>query len=405
MSHSSRPHWLTSKFLVDGFTLLEAAVVIAILSILSSIALPNAFRILAFNNVDEAKSLLNAAAADCLQRSRLNKDNQDTIDGEILANQRLSTIGYKINEEAKNCSYLELLPTSEEDEIRFPIGFSVSAGKLSKFATPTSTDAASKSSCESWAGVNCKEDQALKELIAYRKEIDAAKKACTDAFTTNTAGEDTDGPFFYWNSNATSGCPTRPPKVVSSTCTTNGCNKKTYFFEGENLRTDDPTAYDKAREAKFGAECIQWQAQQRANKTDNPRGEYTTYSSCLNGTQKFWFCDGENLGNNLNDADALKAMNNCLDAKKEASCEAARNNKIAESGKGNFNGEYTPEKGAPGLCSTTIWLCEGQTYTSPTSFRDSTCGTPPQPKCIPFSGNPWYCPYLPNESDCKKFCL
>ena len=384
----------------NAFSLIELIVVLAGLGILSSLAIPNVIRLLDFNNIDEAKALLNTAAADCLQKSRLNDpDKKDTIDEEILADTKLNTIGYKINEDANNCSYLELAPLSEDDEIRYPIGFSVSEGKLSKFATPTSTDAASRSSCDNWAGINCKEDQALKELISYRKEIEAAEKTCTDAFRSNTAGADTDGAFLYWNPNATSGCPTRPPKIVSDTCTTNGCNKKTYFFEGENLRTDDPTAYDKAREAKFGAECIQWQAQQRTNKTDNPRGEYTTYASCLNGTQKFWFCNGENLGSSLDDSAAAEAMNSCLDENKSTDCEVSHNDKTAASAKGNFNGEYTPEKGGPGICSETVWLCKGSKLQSEAAYEDSACKPqpPPPPKCV----KPWFCQYVPNDQACR----
>ena len=40
----------------NGFTLLELIVVLAGLSILSSLAIPNVARIFDFNNIDEAKS-------------------------------------------------------------------------------------------------------------------------------------------------------------------------------------------------------------------------------------------------------------------------------------------------------------------------------------------------------------
>ena len=53
-----------------GFTLLELIVVLAGLGILSSLAIPNVIKYLDYAKVDEAKSLLDSAAADCLQGLR-----------------------------------------------------------------------------------------------------------------------------------------------------------------------------------------------------------------------------------------------------------------------------------------------------------------------------------------------
>ena len=80
-----------------GFSILELAVVVAVLGILSSIALPNIKNFFDYNNVDELKALMNTAAADCLQKNRVsNKDNQP-IDDAILSDAKLSTLGYRIN--------------------------------------------------------------------------------------------------------------------------------------------------------------------------------------------------------------------------------------------------------------------------------------------------------------------
>ena len=54
----------------DGFSLIELAVVMAGLTILSSFAIPNVIKYFDYASVDEAKSLLNTAAADCLQNLR-----------------------------------------------------------------------------------------------------------------------------------------------------------------------------------------------------------------------------------------------------------------------------------------------------------------------------------------------
>ena len=158
--------------------------VIAGLSILSSLAIPNFTRILDFNSIDEAKSILNAVAADCLQSARLSSEsNAQEIDPNILSNKRLTSIGYDINTSAKDCSYLELVPTNSNDSLRYPIGFSITRGKVTKFATPTSSDKGSISSCEGWAGDNCKQNEELKALVAYNKEINDAKKSCEDDYS------------------------------------------------------------------------------------------------------------------------------------------------------------------------------------------------------------------------------
>ena len=132
----------------SGFTLLELIVVLAGLSILTSLAIPNIARIFDFNNIDEAKALLNTAAADCLQKSRLDSSNKEKIDSNILSDKKLSSIGYKIDPGANNCSYFQLTPTNSEDELRFPIGFAITNSRVTKIAKPNTSDQGSLNSCE-----------------------------------------------------------------------------------------------------------------------------------------------------------------------------------------------------------------------------------------------------------------
>ena len=83
----------------EGFSLLEIAVVLAVLSLLSSIAIPNILKIGKDSNLSEAQALLNSAAADCLQSARngltLTSISPST---NIISNSKLSGIGYKIKE-------------------------------------------------------------------------------------------------------------------------------------------------------------------------------------------------------------------------------------------------------------------------------------------------------------------
>ena len=110
-----------------GFSLLELTVVVVVLGILSSVTLPRIGSFLAFADVDTAKALLNSAAADCLQKSRTNNNNSGEIDPTIISDDKARQLGFKIDKgnNADTCSDFQLTPKDEEDNIRFPIGFSV----------------------------------------------------------------------------------------------------------------------------------------------------------------------------------------------------------------------------------------------------------------------------------------
>ena len=85
----------------EGFSLLEVAVVIAVISILSSFAIPNVLRIGKDSDISEAQALLNNAAADCLQSYRNGEDMSETSPNEIIiSDERLSPINYRIRIES-----------------------------------------------------------------------------------------------------------------------------------------------------------------------------------------------------------------------------------------------------------------------------------------------------------------
>ena len=410
-----------------GYTLIEVVVTVVVLGTLAGISVPRIGNMIAFSRIDEAKAVLNTAAADCLQKSRLNEDDKDLIDDAIISDIRVNPIGFKIDKSnnADKCSYFQLLPTDEDDNIRFPIGFSVSDGALSKFANPTSTDKGSIKSCETWAGVNCKQDESLKKLVAWKNQIAANKKTCEENYT-KWLTEDNTTPFQFqrWNPNAESGCPSRPPKDGSesyktSTCTTNGCNREVFGLDGEfvGFTKED---YDRALEEKYGKACTEWvAAKEQAGFTNNTTKLAPERKVPECGAQEFWFFKGEDQGTKekfmetacnawveeksiesppyTNDptskpvkttvcgdrelwfVDGIDYKNKAafdsrLLEKASEKCEADRE-KARQSG---FEGKWGPKEG-PGVCTEESYICEKRIVDEFDYFR--SCGATPPSKC------------------------
>ena len=387
-----------------GFSILELTVVVVVLGILSSIALPRIGNALAAAEIDAAKALLNSAAADCLQNSRLNAQDRDLIDETIVSDKQLNTLGFQIDtaNDANRCSYFQITPTNDNDNIRYPFGFSVSDGSLSKFANPTSTDKGSIRSCERWAGVNCKQDQSLKTLIDWKNNIAAAKQTCENNYTTWLTEKNTQ-PREYkrWNPNASAGCPAKPPKdgstsyKTSPSCTTDGCNLTVYGLDGEFVGFTE-SDYDRALEAKYGKACTEWvERNKQANYTNDPQNQPAKLKEC--GSQEFWFYRGVDVGsrdefNKRICSDNLeiekmtagqRTVQGCgsqtyyfCDNKikesekdyKECSCEVDKYNRAQAGNNGKFS---TTEQGANG-CGD-FWICNQEILNDEASFNNK-CG-------------------------------
>ena len=383
-----------------GFSLLELTVVVVVLGILSSVALPRIGSFLAYADVDTAKALLNTAAADCLQNSRLKEDDKDVIDDAIISDDNINPAGFTIDKanNADKCSYFQLIPTNEDDNIRFPIGFSVIDGSLSKFANPTSTDKGSINACKRWAGTSCKQDASLKKLVDWKNSIAAEKANCEAEYTKWLQGGTTPLESKRWNPNAEAGCPSRPPKDGSesyktSTCTTNGCNRTVYGLDGEfvGFTRDD---YDRALEKKYGKACKEWNDNKRRTKyTNNPQDRPQELNPQC-GSQEFWFYKGLDVGtreefdkricsDNLErekQTPGMRTVQGCGNqiyyfcentikeserVYKECSCKAEKYTKAQEGNNGKFK---TTETGAKG-CGD-FWICDREIIDDENSYNN-----------------------------------
>ena len=412
------------------------------LGILSSLAIPNAIKYLDYARVDEAKSLLNSAAADCLQGLRRKGSDRLTqeVNQNILSYERLETTGYKFQDPktTNNCGNTLITAISLEDKTRMPdLGFTITGeGELTKLAVDTGSE--TSFAAKSWAGKNVTEAAGLKELMDYNKEILEAKTACTEKFSAWLANTG-DGKSYTWDDSASKGCPSMPPKVVNNTCTTNGCTKSIYALD-KNIVGNTEEAYQAAFEAKYDALCSKEVVLKRNQNATTTIVDGEILASC--GQKRFWFFEGENVGSSdawqslmcksnkqkllstthsgpvdycgttpiyicggeeILGANAEALFKTCLANDKNALCTTALNNDaVNRPNDGPFTSPTPKGMTAPvgDDCNIQYWYCQGKIHKEPDAEKkfneDPNCMNR---ECVPksvalcesFKNNFWCC--------------
>ena len=164
--------------LSSGFTLVELVVVIGALSTLASFAIPSVLNSIKLSKAEEAKALMNAYASDCLGKYRISTDPVKFINESVpddLDNEKLATLGYKIDAEKNKCSHVAIKPSSDNEKFLYALDFRISSeGKVLKTATP-SDNPKSLNSCKGWAGKNCGLSEAQKAEFERLAAIAKAK--------------------------------------------------------------------------------------------------------------------------------------------------------------------------------------------------------------------------------------
>ena len=293
----------------NGFTLFELIVVLAGLGILSSLAIPNVLKYLDYARVDEAKSLLNSAAADCLQglRRKGSARLSESVDENILTNDRLESTGYKFSdaESTSNCGNTLITAISPNDQERMPdLGFTISTeGKLTKLAVNTGDD--TSFAAKGWAGSNVADAAGLQELMDYKQSISEAREQCINNFNTWLENVGDNGTT-TWYDAADSGCASKPPLVKSeactvdgcpdNSCTTEGCEKPIYALDNKVVGNTQ-AAYDAAFKAKYDELCSEEVIAKRDANAMTPDWQVEEGELLENcGTKPFWFFEGESVG-------------------------------------------------------------------------------------------------------------
>ena len=355
----------------NGFTLTELIVVVAALTALAGFSIPNIFNSIKLNRIEEAKALMNSFASDCLSQFRISTNPSEFIEKatpDLLDNDRLSALQYKIDGDKNKCSHVAIVPINDNEKDLFAFDFRMSSeGRILKTATP-SDNIKFLNSCKSWAGSNCGLSEAQKAEFARLEALAKAKASCIANYN-NWLNEGSSGENVSWDS------------------TNETCTRPVFAFEG--IPVNSAEAIEKALEAKYGKACVEW----RISKKDSisPNGNPETLDPECGGVQ-YWFHSGNEY---TTQADWTEFDNKI----KEQACIKDRSDALTLKKSGKYT--YGPTPG-PDPCGKLVWLCDGAEYNSEADYKATPCGAPPPPPpppadpdhCKGFVGPP-ICPQNP----------
>ena len=228
----------------NGFSLVELVVVLAGISILAGLAIPNVLKWNKLSQVDEAKGLLNAAASECLQRLRTNPDDYlSWTPSAIKALGSDDSSGlpgkYQYKDGLKTCEEIYIHDPSDDSSLLMDMTVSVIDGKIVKEAVNKHPD--TERACNSWG--NCGGSESAKWLKACLKK----KGTCDASLTAGLQGSD--GPISAnaWKGSCTWPIPT--PNCVKEDC----CSEPVWSCKGAQKMSQE--SYDACKAALLGEKC------------------------------------------------------------------------------------------------------------------------------------------------------
>ena len=344
--------FITNKNIQGGFTLIELAVVVAILSVLSGITISNVNKWLKLAQINEAKTYVDNSVIKCLSLIRDADANTSpatiNLTSATINDAQLNTLGYKLKTpDNVNCADLSIVPVQESESLLFEFGFQINSGEVNKIAFPAS-DQSSLGSCKSWAGENCGVSDAQLAIWAEEQALLEEKNQCEAAYSSWLVGPPPGtGEFLTWDSN------------------TNTCDRPVFAFEG-NTVPDQATVDARLEEQRAGVcndKINEYKNQSFSGAVAIPECQGSNDAEA----PTFYFCAGvEKASENI--------MNTCLANNIIAACDAAAVAALGIPPDGNHTGAYTPstsndvptpqDSGWPSECTQTTYMCNGSEYDS-----------------------------------------
>ena len=225
-----------------GYTVLELSVAAAIMVSLTAIATPSVLKFMQDGQVDEAKTLMNTAIAECLNKVNQGKNNEDSgeFTPESLPNGKILPGSY-VNKSAQvgpnkvtDCRQMKFEdpdPTSRLTTLEAQVD--PATGKITKKGVAKHPD--SKKGCEQWADPNkCYEGGDI-ERLRLEEEV-FKKKLAAEAAERKRAAE-IEQAYKTWLKDVGTGIYNK-----------DGINK--YAFQG--IEKPDEAAYKKAEADYYG---------------------------------------------------------------------------------------------------------------------------------------------------------
>jgi len=310
-----------------GFSLIEAVVVLSILSTLSLISIPKILTSIKLNRIDEAKMLMDSYASECLEGFRLG-NQLSTFSPQTFSEKKVNTLGYT-KDPNSNCLKFSLNPLKSNNNLAFQIDFMIGpeTGTLIKTATPSS-ESASLKSCEMWAGDLCSSSGGLKSNWESIFNTENNKIIC-------------ESNFYNWKQSQPSGSSNTWDEFTQS------CTKTLWVHK--NYVADSESKYQKI---KSNEECS---ASKKLFST------YTGEKYIPQCNQTYYFYNGIDMGSK--DLMQVKLIED-----QEASCKVKREEKRVSSPNGKQPGEALS-----GECGNSYWICNQKILTTLDQWKESDC--------------------------------
>ncbi len=394
-----------------GFSVLELVVVVGVLGALATISVLNIVGQTKYAQLDEAKALLNSAAAECLQRVRTNPDDYQTWQPDALKSREMKGIiqlpgNYQYKQTLdtstnimtiKNtCEEVSIHDPSDESSLLMDLKFSVIGGKIIKEAVNKNNE--TESACISWG--NCGGSESATYLKACNKTKDTCNSNLSKVKSTGPNG----AMGYKWVGQCTW------PKASPLPSCTDDC----WVFNGSCYsKEEDYTAADNANKAQ---QCIDYETSLKEAGFDGEDLNGTT-NEC---EKNYWYCKkpDEDLSTRVNnksdydkctcthqldtwldeggDGELPLSSSNCAAAYKcsgrevdgftyNTTCGNACNKEkaafLAKGGKGILSASSSS-------CTSDIYMCDGVAVDE--KRYNETCGA--EQTCCENQGS-WFCSY------------